>query len=107
MAGSSTCAITAGSPGCCEGRETSWLLSRAHLQQGRRPAAAEALARSGAYGAETSYLRVYMAALRRKLEPNPSQPRYFRTDPGMGYRFEPGDSAFPGPAGAEASQDGG
>ena len=31
------------------------------------------------------------AALRRKLEPNPSQPRYFITEPGMGYRFEPGD----------------
>jgi two-component system KDP operon response regulator KdpE len=43
------------------------------------------------YGSETSYLRVYLAALRRKLEPNPSQPRYFITEPGMGYRFEPGD----------------
>ena len=43
------------------------------------------------YGSESSYLRVYMAALRRKLEPNPSQPRYFLTEPGMGYRFEPGD----------------
>jgi two-component system KDP operon response regulator KdpE len=32
---------------------------------------------------------VYLAALRRKLEPNPSQPRYFVTEPGMGYRFEP------------------
>ena len=43
------------------------------------------------YSTETSYLRVYLAALRRKLEPNPSQPRYFITEPGMGYRFEPGD----------------
>jgi two-component system KDP operon response regulator KdpE len=34
-------------------------------------------------------LRLYMAQLRRKLEPNPSRPRYFRTEPGMGYRFEP------------------
>ena len=41
------------------------------------------------YSRETSYLRVYMAALRRKLEPDPSQPRYFITEPGMGYRFEP------------------
>ena len=28
--------------------------------------------------------------VRRKLEPNPSQPRYFLTEPGMGYRFEGG-----------------
>jgi two-component system KDP operon response regulator KdpE len=39
------------------------------------------------YGTETEYLRVYLAALRRKLEPVPSQPRYFITEPGMGYRF--------------------
>jgi two-component system KDP operon response regulator KdpE len=38
---------------------------------------------------QTEYLRVYLAALRRKLEPTPSQPRYFITDPGMGYRFMP------------------
>jgi two-component system KDP operon response regulator KdpE len=44
------------------------------------------------YGSESAYLRVYVAALRRKLEPNPSQPRYLLTEPGMGYRFEPGDS---------------
>jgi two-component system KDP operon response regulator KdpE len=41
------------------------------------------------YSKETGYLRVYLAGLRRKLEPNPSQPRYFITEPGMGYRFEP------------------
>lgn len=41
-----------------------------------------------AYETETNYLRVYMAGLRRKLEPDPSQPRYFITEPGMGYRFE-------------------
>ena len=39
---------------------------------------------------ETSYLRVYMANLRRKLEPSPSRPRYLLTEPGMGYRFVPG-----------------
>jgi len=41
------------------------------------------------YGAETNYLRVHMGAVRRKLEPDPSQPRWFITEPGMGYRFEP------------------
>jgi two-component system, OmpR family, KDP operon response regulator KdpE len=45
------------------------------------------------YGEETNYLRVHMAHLRRKLEPQPSRPRYFITEPGMGYRFEnPGSS---------------
>jgi two-component system, OmpR family, KDP operon response regulator KdpE len=39
------------------------------------------------YERETNYLRVYMAQLRRKLEPDPSRPRYLVTEPGMGYRF--------------------
>ncbi|HEX4822100.1 MAG TPA: response regulator [Acidimicrobiales bacterium] len=41
------------------------------------------------YETETEYLRVYLAALRRKLEPAPSRPRHFITEPGMGYRFVP------------------
>jgi two-component system KDP operon response regulator KdpE len=40
------------------------------------------------YEDETNYLRVFMAQIRRKLEPNPAQPCYFITEPGMGYRFE-------------------
>jgi two-component system KDP operon response regulator KdpE len=40
------------------------------------------------YGTETNYLRVYMAQLRRKLETDPSHPKHFITEPGMGYRFE-------------------
>jgi two-component system KDP operon response regulator KdpE len=43
------------------------------------------------YETETNYLRVHLANLRRKLEPDPSRPRYLRTDPGLGYRFTPGD----------------
>ncbi|MFG1924027.1 response regulator [Cryptosporangium sp. NPDC048952] len=42
-----------------------------------------------AYGDESNYLRVYIAQLRRKLEPDPSHPRHLLTEPGMGYRFEP------------------
>ncbi|MGZ4429892.1 MAG: response regulator [Nocardioidaceae bacterium] len=42
-----------------------------------------------AYERETNYLRVYMAQLRRKLEPDPAHPRYLLTEPGMGYRFVP------------------
>jgi len=41
-----------------------------------------------AYETEGNYLRVYMAQLRRKLEPEPSQPKYLLTAPGMGYRFD-------------------
>jgi two-component system KDP operon response regulator KdpE len=40
------------------------------------------------YEKETNYLRVYMAQIRRKLEPNPAAPRYFMTEARMGYRFE-------------------
>jgi two-component system KDP operon response regulator KdpE len=40
------------------------------------------------YEKETHYLRVYLAQLRRKLEPDPSRPRYLLTEPGMGYRFQ-------------------
>jgi two-component system KDP operon response regulator KdpE len=43
-----------------------------------------------AYGQETNYLRVYVANLRKKLEPEPARPRYLHTEPGMGYRFTPG-----------------
>jgi two-component system KDP operon response regulator KdpE len=39
------------------------------------------------YGDETNYLRVHMAHIRRKLEPEQGRPRYFITEPGMGYRF--------------------
>lgn len=42
-----------------------------------------------AYSTENNYLRVYVAGLRRKLEPDPAKPRHFLTEPGLGYRFEP------------------
>jgi two-component system KDP operon response regulator KdpE len=42
------------------------------------------------YESESNYLRVYIAQLRRKLEPEPARPRYLLTEPGMGYRFLPG-----------------
>ena len=41
------------------------------------------------YGAETNYLRVHLAHIRQKLEPEPGRPRYFHTEVGIGYRFEP------------------
>ena len=42
-----------------------------------------------AYATETNYLRVHLANLRRKLEPDPARPRYLITEPGLGYRFTP------------------
>ena len=39
------------------------------------------------YGYEAHYLRVYMAQLRRKLEADPANPRYLRTETGVGYRL--------------------
>ncbi len=39
------------------------------------------------YETETNYLRVYLAQLRRKLEPDPAHPVYLITEPGIGYRF--------------------
>jgi two-component system KDP operon response regulator KdpE len=40
------------------------------------------------YEDNTNYLRVYVAQLRRKLEPDPARPRYLITEPGMGYRLD-------------------
>lgn len=37
---------------------------------------------------QTHYLRVYMAQLRHKLEQDPARPRYFTTEPGVGYRLK-------------------
>jgi len=41
------------------------------------------------YQNEAHYLRVYVANLRRKLEPDPSKPQHLLTEPGIGYRFRP------------------
>jgi two-component system KDP operon response regulator KdpE len=38
---------------------------------------------------DPSYLRIYMAQLRKKLEQEPGRPRHLLTEPGMGYRFTP------------------
>ncbi|HTZ05222.1 MAG TPA: response regulator [Gaiellaceae bacterium] len=45
-----------------------------------------------AYEVEAHYLHVYVSHLRRKIEPDPSSPRYLLTEPGAGYRLvDPGD----------------
>ena len=45
------------------------------------------------YGEETEYLRVFINQLRKKIEPDPRRPRYIRTEPWMGYRFDPSGMA--------------
>jgi two-component system, OmpR family, KDP operon response regulator KdpE len=42
-----------------------------------------------------NYVRVFLVAIRRKLEPDPAHPRYFITEPGCGVRFLPGAPARP------------
>jgi two-component system KDP operon response regulator KdpE len=39
------------------------------------------------YGSENHYVHVYMARLRKKLEADPSRPRFIRTEAGVGYRL--------------------
>jgi two-component system KDP operon response regulator KdpE len=39
------------------------------------------------YGQEVEYLRVFINQLRKKIEPQPSKPRYIVTEPWVGYRF--------------------
>ena len=41
------------------------------------------------YDPDHNLLRVHMANIRRKLEPDHTQPKYFITDAGVGYRFQP------------------
>jgi two-component system KDP operon response regulator KdpE len=40
---------------------------------------------------QTEYLRVFVGQLRKKVEPDPSKPRYILTEPWVGYRFDPGE----------------
>ncbi|HEY2127472.1 MAG TPA: response regulator [Streptosporangiaceae bacterium] len=41
------------------------------------------------YADASGNLRLYMAQLRRKLEPDPGRPHWLMTEPGMGYRYQP------------------
>jgi two-component system KDP operon response regulator KdpE len=47
------------------------------------------------YADATGNLRLYMAQLRRKLEPDPARPRWLITEPGMGYRYQPSPESGP------------
>ncbi len=41
------------------------------------------------YGDDLDYVRIYVAHLRQKIEPDPATPRYIITEPGVGYYFQP------------------
>jgi two-component system KDP operon response regulator KdpE len=43
----------------------------------------------GDYTEQYEYLRVFVGQLRKKIEPDPSTPRYILTEPWVGYRFHP------------------
>ncbi|WP_340538122.1 response regulator transcription factor [Nocardioides sp. GXZ039] len=45
------------------------------------------------YERQTNYLRVHLASIRRKLEPDPSRPTLFLTEPGIGHRLAASDAA--------------
>ena len=44
------------------------------------------------YSGENTYLRTFVRHLRRKLEPDPSQPRFLHNEPGVGYYVPPADT---------------
>jgi len=46
------------------------------------------------YDNASGNLRLYMAQLRRKIEPDPARPHWFITEPGMGYRYQPPDEVW-------------
>ncbi|HEX2904368.1 MAG TPA: response regulator transcription factor [Jatrophihabitans sp.] len=71
---------------------TEWRIVRALTDRpGALVSSAELLiaSRGSAEHTDPSYLRIYLAQLRRKLEAVPTEPRHLRTVPGIGYRFEP------------------
>jgi two-component system KDP operon response regulator KdpE len=71
---------------------TEWRLLEALVQQpGMLVGRSQLLTKAWGPGAQdkSHYLRLYMARLRSKLEPDQHHPRYLLTEPGMGYRFQP------------------
>jgi two-component system, OmpR family, KDP operon response regulator KdpE len=71
-----------------EWRIVALLARRAGCLVTQRQLLAEVWGRTGA--GHGNYVRVFMVAIRRKLEPDPAHPRYFITEPGSGVRFLPG-----------------
>ncbi|CCH33228.1 response regulator [Actinosynnema sp. NPDC047251] len=71
---------------------TEWALLEVLVRAGGEPVSVRDLLDrvwGAGYYSQTHYLRVYLAQLRRKLEPEPSHPRHLLTAPGLGYLFRP------------------
>ena len=71
---------------------TEWRLLAELARHAGKVVPQEALLKSAwgpSYGRESNYLRVYANQIRRKLETDPSAPRYLITEPGIGYRLQP------------------
>lgn len=85
---------------------TEWLILEQLLRSPRRLVTRDSLLTAvwgPQHGSDTGYLRLYLAQLRKKLEPEPAHPRYLLTEAGMGYRFVPeGDEAPGAPSGPDA-----
>jgi DNA-binding winged helix-turn-helix (wHTH) protein len=87
---------TAGAEGqgaCIRLTPTEWRLLEALVRSpGRLLSRQQLLAEvwGPGYDRATGNLRLFMTQLRRKLEPDPARPRWLITEPGVGYRFQPG-----------------
>lgn len=71
---------------------TEWAVLEQLIRNPRRLVTQQTLLTSvwgPAHTRDSGYLRIYLSALRKKLEPQPAQPRYLITEPGIGYRFVP------------------
>ncbi|PRY64335.1 two-component system KDP operon response regulator KdpE [Glaciihabitans tibetensis] len=78
---------------------TEWRILEILVRSGGRLVTREALLTEvwgPHHSADTGYLRLYLAQLRKKLEPVASRPRHLVTVPGMGYRFLGDDGAASG-----------
>jgi two-component system, OmpR family, KDP operon response regulator KdpE len=94
-------AVPAGQPGEDGGTETDirltpteWHLLEVLLRNPGKLLSQKQLLRDvwgPGYDNAAGNLRLYMAQLRRKLEPDPARPRWLITEPGMGYRYQPPD----------------
>lgn len=84
--------VVTGPDGAIRLTPTEWRLLELLVQNPGRLITREAMLTQvwgPSHARDTGYLRLYLAQLRKKLEPVPASPRYFVTEQGMGYRFVP------------------
>jgi two-component system, OmpR family, KDP operon response regulator KdpE len=90
-------AVTTGAPADVRLTPTEWHLLEVLLRNPGKLLSQRQLLRDvwgPGYDNAGGNLRLYMAQLRRKLEPDPARPRWLITEPGMGYRYQPSDDAL-------------